>query len=159
MLVRLTKTKRMKAGWFVALFYLLCVLAPTISYALPGQHLGAPRLTDDGHMSGMMHVHNGAPAQHVHADGKVHQHRAAHQAATPEGDHRATKMESDGKHVPEKAPHSSDGLCCGLMCISAISATLIDIVSPGVPTPLRKIEASREVTDNTPSRLYRPPIT
>lgn len=159
MLVRLTRNQRMKAGWLVALIYLLCVLAPTISYALSGEHSVAPHLTDDGHMSGMMHVHNDAPAQHVHADGQIHRHSAAHQAAKPQGDHPATKMASNGKQVPEKAPHSSDGRCCGLMCFSALPATLIDIVSPDVPTPLRKIEASREVTDNTPSRLYRPPIS
>jgi hypothetical protein len=48
MLSRLSKTARLKAGFFVALAYLFCVLAPTISYALPGEHSFAICLTDAG---------------------------------------------------------------------------------------------------------------
>jgi hypothetical protein len=158
MLVRLTRTKRTKAGWFVALVYLLCVLAPTISYALPGEHSVAPCLTDDGHISGV-HVHADAQAQHAHSDGHVHEHAAAHQAVDPNGDHRPTKMASNGKQVPEKAPHLSDGQCCGLMCVSAHPATLIDIATPSVPTAICKFEGYRKVTDTAPPTLYRPPIS
>jgi hypothetical protein len=38
--------------------YLLCVLAPTISYALPGVHAKALCLTDQNHVPGMVHVHS-----------------------------------------------------------------------------------------------------
>lgn len=38
MLIGLTKTQQLKAGWLVALAYLFCVLAPTLSFALPGGH-------------------------------------------------------------------------------------------------------------------------
>jgi hypothetical protein len=149
----------MKAGWIVALVYLLCVLAPTISYALPGEHSVAPCLTDDGHISGMVHMYSDAPAQHVHADGHVHDHSAAHQTAKSDGDHPSMKVALNGKAVPEKAPHASGGQCCGLICISALPATLIDIVTPSAPTALCKVEGYRKATDNTPSRHYRPPIS
>lgn len=163
MLVRLTRVQRLKAGWIVALMYLLCVLAPTISYALPGEHSVAPCLTGESHMTGMVHVRSEAPAQHVHGDGHVHDHSAAHSSAQSDGDHRSMSTALNGKSIPKettkKAPHSSDGQCCGLMCISALPATLIDIVTPSAPTALCETEGSRKVTDNAPSRLYRPPIS
>jgi len=52
----MTKTKRLRAGWFVALIYLLCVLAPTLSFALPGSQAVAPCLIDAGHVLGILHV-------------------------------------------------------------------------------------------------------
>jgi len=159
MLLRLTRTKRLKAGWFVALIYLSCVLAPTISYALPGEHAVAPCLTDDNHVPGMVHVHNEMPTKHVHKDGQVHEHSGTHSHPSSDGDHRSMSIAMDGKSVPQKAPHSSDGQCCGLMCVSAIPANLIDIVTPPTPTAVCEAEGYRKVTDNAPSRLYRPPIS
>jgi hypothetical protein len=159
MIIGLSRTRRLRAGWFVALSYLLCVLAPTISYALPGEHAVAHCLTDENHVPGMIHVHSEMPAQHVHKDGQVHDHSGKHLHANSDGDHRLMSMAQDGKSVPERAPHSSDGQCCGLMCITALPATLIDIVKPSAPTALCEIEGYRKVTDNAPPRLYRPPIS
>lgn len=153
MLVRLTRVQRLKAGWIVALVYLLCVLAPTISYALPGQHRAAPCLTGESHMTGMVHVRNDMPATHMHNDGHVHDH-AAVQAAS---DDRSVAL--NGKPETGKAPHTSDGQCCGLMCVVALPATLFDMVTPSTPTALSKVEGDRKVTDNAPARLYRPPIS
>jgi hypothetical protein len=158
MLVRLTRTHRLKAGWILALAYLLCVLAPTISYALPGEHAVAPCLTDDNHVPGMVHVHNEMPAKHFHKDSQVHEHSATHSHASSDGDHRSVSMGTVGQSAPQKAPHSSDGQCCGLMCVSALPTNLVDIVTPSVPTAVCEAEGYREVTDNAPSRLYRPPI-
>src|SRR5260370_38689880 len=74
--VRLSRARRWRAGWLLALAYLLCVLAPTISFALPGSHALAPCLIDASHVPGMVHVHDG-PAQHVHKDGHMHDHAGA----------------------------------------------------------------------------------
>jgi hypothetical protein len=158
MLVRLSRSKRLRAGWLIALIYLLCVLAPTISYALPGAHSIAPCLTDDNHVPGMVHVHNEMPTKHVHKDGQVHDHAATHSHASSDGDHHPVSMAMDGKSDPWKAPHSSDGQCCGLMCISALPATLVEIEMPSVPTASKEVERYREVADNGPSSHYRPPI-
>lgn len=158
MLVRLTRTHRRKAGWIVALAYLLCVLAPTISYALPGEHSIAPCLTDDDHVPGMVHVHTAMTTKHVHKDGQVHEHAAAHSHASPDSDHHPVSMAMDSKPAPEKAPHS-DGQCCGLICVTALPATLIDIVTPSAPMAVCEAEGDRKVTDNAPARLYRPPIS
>jgi hypothetical protein len=159
MLVRLTRTKRLRAGWFLAQIYSLCVLAPTISYALPRAHAAAPCLTDENHVPGMVHVHNEMPTQHVHEDGHVHDHPGGHSHANSDGDEHAVSMAPDGKSIPEKAPHSFDGQCCGLMCVTALPASVVDIVKPAAPTALCELERFRNVADNASPRLYRPPIS
>lgn len=155
MLVRLTRTRRLRAGWLIALAYLLCVLAPTISYALPGAHAPARWLTDKNHVPGMVHVHSGT--QHVHDDGHTHDHAAA-QVVTA-GDDDSMAMTSGSKSLPEKARHSSDGQCCGLMCVTAIPATVVELAKPCALTALCEVEGYRNVADNAPPRLYRPPIS
>ena len=153
--VRMTKTKRLRAGWFVALIYMLCVLAPAISFALPGSQAVSPCLTDASHVPGMVEV----STRHVHNDGHVHDHSGGHSHANSAGDYRAMSMALNTQSVPEKAPHSSDGQCCGLMCVTALPATLLDIVKPSAPTALCEVEGTRKVADNAPPRHYRPPIS
>jgi hypothetical protein len=87
----------------------------------------------------------------VHGQANMHSHLRS-------GD-QDRSMALDGKPVPEKAPHSQDGQCCGLTCITALPATLTDIVKPDAPTARCEVEGSRKVTDNAPPRLYRPPIS
>jgi hypothetical protein len=155
--LRLTRASRWKAGWLLSLVYLLCVLAPTISFALPGSHAVAPCLTDENHLSAMVLAHNEMPMQQVRNDGHVHDHSVGHSHANSEADHASMSMNT--KSVPEKAPHSCDGQCCGLMCATAFPATLIDIVKPAAPMALCEVEGYRKVTDNAPPRHYRPPIS
>jgi hypothetical protein len=151
--------KRLRAGWLIALIYLLCVLAPTLSFALPGSQAVAPCLIDASHVPGTVHVHAEARTQLVHKDGHGHDHSGAHSHVSYDGDQRSMSIALNGKSVPEKAPHLSDGQCCGLMCVTALPATLIDIVKPSAPTALCEVEGYRKVTDNAPPRLYRPPIS
>lgn len=157
MFVRLGRAKRFKAGWLVALIYLFCVLAPTISFAVPGSHAVASCLPDVNRAPGVVHVHNDMPTPHVHKGDHLHDRSGA--SHTNFGEDRSVSMELNGKSVPEKAPHSSDGQCCGLMCVTALPATGIDIVKPSAPTALCKVDGYAKVTDNAPSRLYRPPIS
>ena len=158
MFVRLTTARRWRAGWMLAFVYLLCVLAPTISFALPGSQAVAPCLTDASHGRGVVRVHNDVSVQHVHKDGHMHDHLGAY-SHTNSSDDRSISTALNGKSSPEKAPHSSDGQCCGLTCVTALPATLIDIVKPSAPTALCKVEGCRKVTDNAPPRHYRPPIS
>jgi len=158
MFVRLTKAMRWKAGWLLAFVYFLCILAPTLSFALPDSHAVAPCLTEANHVPGIVHVHNDAPIRHVHKDGHLHDSSGVHSHANSDGDRHSVSMMLNGKSVPEKAPHSSDRQCCGLTCVTALPATLIDIVKPSAPTAICEIESYREVTNSAPPRLYRPPI-
>src|SRR5258708_24303366 len=155
MFVGLTGSKRLRAGWFVALIYMLCVLAPAISFALPGSQAVSPCLTDASHVPGMVEV----STRHVHNDGHVHDHSGGHSHPNSAGDYRAMSMALNTQSVPEKAPHSSDGQCCGLMCVTALPATLLAIVKPSAPTALCEVEGTRKVADNAPPRHYRPPIS
>jgi hypothetical protein len=158
MFTSLTRLKRLRAGWIVALTYLLCVLAPTLSFALPGSRAASPCLAE----AAVGHTHMDASIQHVRIDGRGHDHANAHSHGSS-GDldramSTAIKSEND-KSVPEKAPHSSDGQCCGLMCVTALPATLNDIAKPSAPMALCEVEGYLEVTDNAPPRHYRPPIS
>ena len=159
MVLRLTRARRSKAGWLLSLVYLLCVLAPTISFALPGSHAVAPCLADAIHVPGMVHAHTEVPTRHVHSDSQGRDHFDWQSHAISKGAQRSTSIALNGKVVPAKAPHSSAGQCCGLTCITALPATLINIVKPSGPTALCEVEGCRKVTDNAPSRLYRPPIS
>lgn len=153
MLVRLTRTKRLRAGWLVALVYLLCVLGPTISFALPGSHALSACLSELSPVTRMAHVHAEVQSAHVDRDDRVHDHTSAH--VRFDGDHGSV---SSANPDPQ-APHSSNGKCCGLTCVSALPAPLIDVVTPSAPMAHCEGEGHREVTDNTPPRLYRPPIS
>src|ERR1700730_2452914 len=83
MFVRLTRAKRLDAGRPVALVYMLCILAPTLSFALPGSRAVSPCLTDANHVPGMTHVHAEPPAPPVLTDGHGHDHAMAHSHTSP----------------------------------------------------------------------------
>jgi hypothetical protein len=148
----LSRTKRLRAGWLIALTYLFCVMAPTISYALPGVHAAALCLTDRNHVPGMVHVHS--EPQQGHEGGHPHDHA---QGLASDGVSSSTT--SDSSPVPEKAGHASGAQCCGLMCGTALPATVIDIVKPSAPPALCEVAGHRGAADNAPARHYRPPIS
>jgi len=168
MLVRLTRAKRLRAGRLLALVYALCVLAPTLSFALPGFHALSPCLTDTNHVPGLMHQHANAPATHLHAGANLHDHAATHAHGDVSHDAAAIMAsavadqtafdQAPADQSPTKGSHGSGGQCCGLMCLTALPATLVEIVTPAVPTASRPIAGYLAVADNGPSRLYRPPI-
>jgi len=159
MFVSLTRTKRLRAGWLVALAYLFCVLAPTISFALPGGHATPYCLTDDDHVPGVVHVHNEGIVPHVHKDGDVHDHSGVQGQAHVAGELHAKSIALNDGSAPAKAPHSLDGKCCGLKCVTALPAMLINIAKPSVPRSVREAESYRTLTNNTPPQRYRPPIS
>ena len=164
MLVRLTRARRLKAGRLLALVYALCMLAPTLSFALPGSQALSPCLADTSHVPGMMHLQADVAATHLHGDGDAHDHgmhvqASAHAHAGPSHDaaaHQAADAVPDS--TPSKAPHGSGAQCCGLICLTALPAPLIEIVMPSVPKSSQEVDRFTEVADHGPSRLYRPPI-
>ena len=156
MLVGLTRTQRRRAGWFVALAYLFCVLAPTLAFALPGGHATPYCLTDDDHVPGMVHVHHEG-IMHVHKDGHAHHHSGIQTHADSSADHDVKPAALKGDAGPAKAPHSTDGKCCGLMCVTALPAPLVAVIQPSVPKAVQFSDNYRKLADNAPPRLYRPP--
>lgn len=139
--------------------YLFCVLAPTLSVALPGSQAIAYCVTDDDHVPGLAHVHSEGIAPHVHKDGHVHDHPDAQTHAHAAGDHQAKFVALSEGSGPKKAPHSSNGKCCGLIFLTALPAADVNVAKPLLPKAIRVSEIFRKLTDKAPPRLYRPPIT
>ncbi len=146
------------AGRVIALAYALCVLAPTLSFALPGSHAVSPCLTNTNRVPGMMHFHADAPTTHMHGDGNKHDHAVAHSHTGPSRDIAPIRASAVPEQSPSKGSHTSGGQCCGLLCLSALPAALVEIVTPSVPPASREIDGYLEAADNGPPSLYRPPI-
>ncbi len=112
MFVRLTRRMRAKAGWFVALLYLFCVLAPGAALALGD---AAPCFPTES-TPAVTHMH-----EHSAHVGASHEH-GGHQADAGHAKHTHDGKTSDGKTSP--------GPCCVMLCLSAIPANLPDIRQP-----------------------------
>jgi hypothetical protein len=140
MFIRLTRPVRAKAGWFVALLYLFCVLAPGVALAVGD---AASCLVHQFGTAAATHVH-AATASHEH--GEIHQHRADPVHALQEH----TKHQHDGKTSP--------GPCCAMLCVSAIAADLPAFAKPVQPISLCVSENFRRLPGKAPPLLYRPPI-
>jgi hypothetical protein len=146
MLIRLTRKARFRVASALAFLYLLCVLAPAAAFAFGDGSRAAHCLTDDNHSLRPAHVHehNGNKHEgHKHDGGTVHVH-------------------ADGSsHEHSKAPggKSSDGQCCGLACLSALPASLSEVVTPALPAMVAVSVDEEDIAGNPPDRLYRPPIS
>ena len=133
MFVHLTRRMRAKAGWFVALLYLFCVLAPGAALALGDAAPCFPTESTPAATHG--HEHSGHVTAHEHS----HQADAGH-----------AKHTHDGKTSP--------GPCCAMLCLSAIPANLPDIANPPQPMSVRISESYQRLPGKAPPLLYRPPI-
>jgi hypothetical protein len=152
MLLRLTKTGRLKAGWCIALAYLFCVLAPSLSFAFADGSTSAPCIVED-HGPGM-HLHEAGVVHHVHDGGLVHEHSRGLSIADT-----GMKVHKDAA-LPVKGPHkNADTRCCGLVSLSAIPAAEVVVIGPTVVSLRCETECDRAVADNAPPRHYRPPIS
>jgi hypothetical protein len=162
MFVRFTRAKRWKAGWLLALVYALCVLAPGISFAFSDGLRAVACLSAENHGLGLVHVHGPSEGstQHVHQSGHVHEHPTGYVHSAQFGDHRDAAYVADEAPAPANEPHKTSGSqCCGAACLSALPATIVDIIKPSVPTSNFASENYRSVADNAPPRHYRPPIS
>ncbi|NOJ44405.1 hypothetical protein [Bradyrhizobium australiense] len=145
MFVRLTRPARVKAGWFAALLYLFCVLAPGVALALGD---AASCL-----VIGIQPVAASHPHDHAeHAAAAAHQHHQAHES------HHADA--GDTQHEPAKHGHdeSSPGPCCAMLCVSGIAADLPTVVKPSQPISVCVSENSWRLPGEAPPLHYRPPI-
>lgn len=161
MLVRLTRAKRLRAGWLLAILYLLCALAPGISLAFAATG-GTPHcLTDGDHRVDTLHVqtHIRDAMQFVRETDEVHVNSVEQMqfGKSNKDDEMKPIVETS---TPTSNPHKTPGpQCCGMLCLSALPAAIIDIAVPSAPTSLRDPENCRGFADRAPPRLYRPPIS
>jgi hypothetical protein len=147
MLLRLTRSMRIRVGRFVALAYLFCVLAPAASLAW-GQD-PASCLGDDVLLANIVPAHHQMQAGHTH-DGATHHHSGAHA-------HHQTAAQD------EPAPHhhggkGTPGPCCAMMCVSALPADLPSVAKPLQPVSACSPEIVASLHSAAPPLHYRPPI-
>lgn len=160
MFVRLTKSKRLRAGWCLALVYLLCVLAPGISFAFSDGSRVAPCLIDDDHSLGIVHMHQlgERASQHVHMD--FHGQFASHSQLGQLGNFDDVTSASNEASSPAPQQHKTSGVgCCGMVCVSALPATVAEIVKPVALISVCKGENYRNIAGSAPLSHYRPPIS
>jgi hypothetical protein len=150
MFVRLTRPVRARAGWFVALLYLFCVLAPGVALAVGD---AASCLVHQSGMAAAAHVHEGVqpqhPASHQHHEMQADQH-AMHPADADHAMPEHTRHQHDGKGSP--------GPCCAMLCVSAIAADPPAVANPVQPISLCVSENFQRLLGKAPPLPYRPPI-
>ena len=150
MFVRLTRPMRAKAGWFIALLYLFCVLAPGAALALGD--------------AASCHVQpfEAATAAHVH-EGVQPDHAASHQHHEMQPDQHEMHHADAGDAMPKHARHQHDGKdspgpCCAMMCVSAIATDLPAVANPSPPASRCVLGNFQRLPGEAPPLLYRPPI-
>jgi hypothetical protein len=141
MFVRLTRRKRVKAGWLVALLYLFCMLAPGAALALGS---AASCVPTEIAPAAVTHEH----AQPMHTANAAHDH-GGHHADAGEPAHQQPTHRHDGKTSP--------GPCCAMLCLSAIAADLPAIAKPAQPISACVSESHRRLHGTAPPLLFRPP--
>jgi hypothetical protein len=164
MFVRLTRSRRVTAGWTAALVYLLCLLAP--GAALAFGHGPAPCFTDALipvaviAKSDIAKSNDLAPTAHTQADGSVHDHSAMHGHHHADAGKAPLAHHHDGKTYNGKTHDgtASPGPCCAMLCVTALPADLPLIVKPSQPISLCATETEWSAPGNAPALLYRPPI-
>ena len=150
MLWRLTRTRRLKAGWCLALAYLFCVLAPSLSFAFAAEGKAAPCIIENHGPAMEM----GAAVHHVHEGGAVHDHSHHASAAADQ----ATFHNNAG--APVKESHKgADNRCCNLVFASAIPAPETLLSMPVAECSRCVIQRPGVLADNEPPARYRPPIS
>jgi hypothetical protein len=144
MFVRLTKATKSWGATIVVSLYAVCVLAPTVAFALGDRAHAVHCLIEDHHGSTAIQVHQHSdPNSHVHASGLVHEH---------------SKPPHDHSKAPEHKGKTSDAQCCGLAFTSALPAVLTEVPVLAAPRACEIWENQQGVASLAPDRLYKPPI-
>lgn len=162
MFAHLTKAKRLRAGWLLALVYLLCVVAPGFSFALSDGSPTALCPMDGSHQFGIMQVHQSGvrTLQDVQTDVHVHEHPAEYSHFSMSDTSGSPISIADETPAPTHDHHKSSGMqCCSMICVSALPAALVEIGKPSQPMSCFASETHQHLAGNASPRHYRPPIS
>jgi hypothetical protein len=146
MLLRLTRSMRIRVGRLIALAYLFCVLAPAASLAW-GQ--GPAPCLDDVLLADIVPAHHQMQTSHTHGDSS-HDHAGAHAHHQTAAQKAPAPHHHDGKGTP--------GPCCAMMCVIALPADLPSVAKPLQPVSAGAPEIVASLHSSAPPLLYRPPI-
>jgi len=146
---------RSKAGKLLALLYLLCVLAPSLGFEFSTGSRAASCLVEDEHGKGIAHVHDEVDhaATYVRAGHRAQDHSASFQTASDDGSGERSVNVVD---EPERQK-SSHGQCCGMLCVNALTVEVAELTKPPTLTSRCELAIFRQIADNAPAALYRPP--
>ncbi len=146
MLLRLTRSMRIRVGRIIALAYLFCVLAPAASLAWG---TGPAPCLDDTLISERAAAHHQMSADHVHG-GISHDH------AGPHAHHQTAAQDAPAPH--HHGGKGAVGPCCAMMCVSALPADLPVVATPVQPTSTCAPELVASLHSAAAPLHYRPPI-
>jgi hypothetical protein len=162
MLWLLTMRVRRRAGWWLALSYLFCVVASPLSLTFANAAAAAHCLLDEFHMTAPVHVpgngmsHRGGTASHDHSGAMVHDHAAMmrdHSAAMHHGaQHSSDQKQSDSKGKSQPAT------CCGLFCVTAAPVESGVATDPSPHADALRPTLAAALGGIGPHRIDRPPI-
>ncbi len=148
MLVRVTRSMRMRAGRLIALAYLFCVLAPAA--ALAWGHGPVTYLGDEVAQAGR------APGQHELVADPLNAGDAMHDHAAMYAHHHVAPQEIPAAH--HHGGKGTPGPCCAMMCATALPAALPDVATPVLPSSTCGPEIAAVLRSEAPPLHYRPPI-
>jgi hypothetical protein len=174
---QLTRRWRRRAGLWVALAYLVCMIAPPVALAFTDGKAAAHCLTEDHHVAASVHVHPDG-TKHVHAnlhDGAGHQAGATHEHATHDhGTHEhaahgsamhghamdavADQAQAEPQADTRDSGKSSGGTCCGLFCLNAAAFEMTPSIGVVPRRSLLQPALEAHVIGHEPARIDRPPI-
>jgi hypothetical protein len=153
MFARLTNPIRIRAGWLLALVYLLCVLAPAAALAAGD---AAPCLEAEAGMAAMIQA--GLTQADAGSIATPHMRQAGPHDQTGSHDHGALHAAGHHDHHYHDGKRSA-GPCCAMLCLSAVTADLPTIAKPSLPTAVLASAIFHPLRSEAPPLLYRPPIT
>jgi hypothetical protein len=124
----------------LALLYMLCVFGPPAALVLADTARASNCLTEHNHGLRSVDIDD-------------------HSVAVQDGG-TARVPSDDTSHEPSKAPDDrSSDRCCGLTCLSALPAGIVEIDTPAVPAIVVVLDQQMDLVGKGPERLYRPPIS
>jgi len=150
MLMRLTRAMRVKAARVLAALYVLCLAMPVAGFVLADSAL-AHCLTPVAQVQQVSHAGHDHQATHAgmtHAHG-VNDHHASMDAVAVTDDQTGTT------HTGDKSPTPA---CCGVMCVSALPASLFELTAQSVDHALVLAVSDAGIAGEASDSLYRPPI-
>ena len=155
MLLRLTRSFRVKAAIAVAALYAFCILLPATAFALADGRMAPPCLLDD---LALVVAQNHAPAADVpavhHHDGTPHDHAGAAHHHHGDGPHAAAADQQSNPDHGKTRP----GECCGLFPLVALAGGLRFALPPARLASSVIPALTDALTGREPDRIIRPPI-
>jgi hypothetical protein len=155
MLLRLTKSFRVKAAIAVAALYAFCILFPATAFALADGRMAPPCLLDD---LALVVAQNHAPAADVPAthdhEGTSHDHAGGAHHHHGDGPYAAA---ADQQSNPDHGK-SRPGECCGLFPLVALAGGLRFALPPARLASSVIPALTDALTGRAPDRIIRPPI-